>query len=163
MNFNNLNLNKMNKIKFALIVLSVTIFLIFDAYSQEDKDNKFEKIDSILTEKLVEKLEVDRTIAEVILQKSKSLRKKIGELNEQRRKIIILLEVTLDDEKLLEKLISQLLDIEQQIVTDRKNFVKDLETYLSTKQIAKLIILQKEFNQNIRKMIKKFKQNDRKK
>ena len=107
-------------------------------------------------EKLVKKLELDKSTEDKFVQKYKDFHQSIAELNKKRAEITKQIEMNLEDSEVLDTLFNQMLDVAQEITSKRKSFADDLRTFLTPKQIAQIIIFEKNFALKLRKILKEY-------
>jgi hypothetical protein len=146
----------MGKIYIITLVLLILFLNNYYCYSQEDI---LDKIHKIKLEKLVDKLEIEGSKAELFRNLYTSYVSEIRELNIQRVKAYKLMTESIENSEKLDSIINSLFDIEQKIHERKKLFFEEIKTVLSTKQIAKMIIFERKFNNEIRKLIKEYKKN----
>jgi len=133
--------------------------------AQSDGDDFRSKIEKIKLDKMVNKLNLDKSTQDIFVQKYKDFHQSIGESNKKRAKIVKQIEKNLDNGSSLDTLINQMFDLEQDITSKRKSYADDLKTSLTTKQIAQMIIFEKNFALELRKILKGYrrdKKTDRK-
>jgi len=132
--------------------IGLILLLVIGAKAQDDDFRT--KVEKIKLEKLTRKLELDKTTEDTFIQRYKAFRQTITELNKQRAKIMRQIENNLDHNDVLDTLIDQMLDVEQEITRQRKNYAEDLKTYLTPKQIAIMIIFERNFALELRKILR---------
>lgn len=135
-----------------LFLIIFTLLFITGTNAQDD--NFRTKIEKIKVEKLVKKLELDEVTEDVFVQKYKTFRQTVRDLNKARAKIIKQIEKNLDNNEVLDTLIDRMLEVEQEITTQRKNYAEDLKTYLTPKQIATMIIFERNFALELRRILR---------
>jgi len=84
------------------------------------------------------------------------------ELNKKRAKAYKQMTENLDSGEGLDSLVNQLLDYEQQINDKREAFVADMKTILTSQQIAKMIVFERKFNNEIKKLLKQYQKDNKK-
>lgn len=139
-----------------IVLLAIASLSFSNGAAQNDGDDFRSKLEKIKLEKLVNKLGLDKPTEDIFTQKYKDFHQSIGELNKKRGKIVKQIEKNLDNNEALDTLISRMLDFEQEITTQRKNFADDLKTFLTTKQIAQMIVFEKNFALELRKILKEY-------
>lgn len=150
--------------KLILLILFILGFLIADySIAQDDKDDFRTKIEKIKIEKLVKKLDLDKSSEDIFIIKYKEFSRKIRELNKKRIGLVKQVEDNLDSGQGLDSLITEMLNVEQQITTARKDYAEDLKTILTAKQIATMVIFEKNFALELRKVLREYKKENRKK
>jgi GTPase involved in cell partitioning and DNA repair len=150
---------------FRITYLLLTLFLLFSVniYSQNKNDDFREKIENIKIEKLINKLELDDKTAIVFTEKYKAYAKDIRELNIKRMKAYKKMNENLESGNGLDTLVEQLMNYESEINNKREDFANELKAMLTPKQMASMIIFEKKFNNEIRKLLKEYRQNNRNK
>jgi septal ring factor EnvC (AmiA/AmiB activator) len=135
------------------LFLIIIAFLFITGTNAQD-DNFRTKIEKIKVEKLVKKLELDEATEDVFVQKYKTFRQTIRDLNKARAKIMRQIEKNIDNNEVLDTLIDRMLEVEQEITTQRKNYAEDLKSYLTPKQIATMIIFERNFALELRRILR---------
>ena len=141
------------------IAVLLIMALLFSkvAYSQ---DEFREKILEIKLEKLTTKLELDEGTKSIFIDKYKAFAGSMRELNQKRAKTYKLMTENIEGGSGLDTLVSQLLEYEEQINGKRADFVADMKTILTSKQIAKMIVFERKFNNEIKKLLKQYQKNN---
>ena len=139
-----------------IILISFLYLFAGHCAAQSDGDDFRSRIEKIKLEKLVNKLELDKSTEDVFVQKYKDFHQSIGESNKKRAKIVKQIEKNLDKGSSLDSLINQMFDVEQEITSKRKSFAEDLKTFLTSTQIAEMIIFEKNFALELRKILKEY-------
>ncbi len=133
-----------------LLILLIFIFgFSFSVYSQEDTLNigSKHKLRKVIKEKLMKKLEIDEITAEKFTKLYNEQIKLIVEYNKNKREIMKSIEENPDSKDVMNK-IEELIEIDSKIIKARKDFISELQKFLTPKQIAQSIIFQK----NLRKL-----------
>lgn len=147
--------------KFLIIIISFAVFVfINDIYSQNDDIR--DKIEDIKLEKMTTKLDLDETTKSTFIDKYKTFSKGMRELNRKRVKTYKLMVENVENGNGLDTLVNQLLDNEGQINQLRKDFIADIKALLTPQQIAKMIIFERKFNNEIKKILKQYQKENRK-
>lgn len=148
-----------NFYKILLVILAAGIFSVKSVFSQDDFR---EKLQEIKLDKLTKKLELDETTKSSFIDKYKSFSADMRELNKKRAKAYKQMTENLDSGEGLDSLVNQLLDYEQQINDKREAFVVDMKTILTSQQIAKMIVFERKFNNEIKKLLKQYQKDNKK-
>jgi len=130
--------------------------------AQVKNDNIRDKIETIQLEKLIKKLGLDDETAEVFTEKYKNFVSVIKDLNQKRVKTYKLMVAKLESGDGLDTLVDRLIDYESQIAKERDNFAADLKTILSSKQIATMIVFERKFNAQLKKILQNYKKRSNK-
>lgn len=148
----------MNKI-FYLILLTL---LILPAQAQERRehrkmDSKIEQLEKV---KLIEALDLTEDQSVRFFARRNEHRREIEKLEERSDELLRIMENMLDerDEKNLaeqKKLLNELLDIRIQIENKRRQFILSLNDILTFDQISRLVVFEKKFREEIRKILMK--------
>ena len=142
-------------IMFALILLTPII------YSQQMKETKMknrEKLEQLEKIKLIESLDMDEDTSIRFFARRNESKREIQELEKKTEDIIFELEKSFNtedknqDEK-QKQLISEMLKNRESIELKRNQFINSLGDILSTEQIAKLIVFEKKFRDEIRNVL----------
>ncbi|HWA06073.1 MAG TPA: hypothetical protein VG961_05960 [Ignavibacteria bacterium] len=144
----------------------ILIFLLFfgfvsmkPAYAQDDFR---EKLQEIKLEKLTKKLELDDNTKTVFMDKYKAFAADMKDLNKKRAKAYKLMTENIESGNGLDSIVNQLLDYEEQINNKREAFVTDMRSILTSQQIAKMIVFERKFNNEIKKLLKQYQKNNNK-
>lgn len=131
-------------------------------FAQKGNDNKpyRDEIDKIMKQKFMEKVNVDESTANNFFTMFKENNKKIRMLNKEKKEILESIEGNPDAADIDSK-IDKLLDIETKIIEQKKSFMSELKTILTPQQIAKTIILQRNFEKEFKKQIIKQRKRDK--
>ncbi len=145
------------------ILLSVLLVLLISFVGMpqrmHDKLNKNKgKLEQLEKIKLIDALELDEETSIRFFARRNQSRKDIDELEKKSDNILIQLENTLkdNDPKLADKqknLIVDLLKTRQQIVTEKQKFIDSLSDILSSGQVARLLVFEKRFREEIRNVL----------
>ncbi|GIV45268.1 MAG: hypothetical protein KatS3mg036_0086 [Ignavibacterium sp.] len=148
----------MNKI-FYLILLTL---LILPAQAQERRehrkmDSKIEQLEKV---KLIEALDLTEDQSVRFFARRNEHRREIEKLEERSDELLRIMENMLDErgEKNLaeqKKLLNELLDIRIQIENKRRQFILSLNDILTFDQISRLVVFEKKFREEIRKILMK--------
>lgn len=149
------------KFTFCLVIL---LFVLSSGLNAQVKnDNIREKIEKIKLEKLINKLELDDETAEVFTEKYKNFVSVIKDLNQKRVKTYKLMVANLESGNGLDTLVDRLINYENQIAKERDNFAAELKTILSSKQIATMIVFERKFNAQLKKILQNYRKRNNKK
>jgi hypothetical protein len=126
------------------------------------QDDFREKLQEIKLEKLTAKLELDETTKSLFIDKYKSFSADMRELNKKRARAYKQMTENVESGNGLDSLVNQLLDYENQIDQRREDFINDMKSMLSAKQVAKMIIFERKFNNEIKKLLKQYQKDNKK-
>lgn len=146
-----------------LIVISLLLLFSFPVLSQEHRerrmmDNKIEQLEKV---KLIESLNLNEEQSVRFFARRNEHRKEIEKLEIRADEIIRDLEKLTteesNDRNIAEqkRLLNEFLDIRVQIENKRKQFILSLSDILSPEQVSKLIVFEKRFKDEIRKILMK--------
>ncbi len=139
--------------KILILFLLAAFICQKPVYSQDDFR---EKIQEIKLEKLCKKLELDDNTKTIFVDKYKSFSSSMKDLNLKRAKAYKLMTENIESSSGLDTIVNQLLDYEEKINSKREEFVTDMKTILTSQQIAKMIIFERKFNNEIKKLLKQY-------
>lgn len=143
-----------------IFILTLIILMCSPGIKAQGKGDNFrDKIEKIKMEKLIQKLELDNNTAELFKTKYKDFSAKVKELNQKRVIVYKLMVENLESGSGLDTLVSQLLDYESQLNTARENFAEELKTILTPKQVAIMIVFERKFNTELKKILKDYQKN----
>lgn len=153
-------LSKSYKLLFYLVVF---LFAVSSGVNAQVKnDNIRDKIEKIKLEKLIKRLELDDETAEVFTVKYKNFVSVIKELNQKRVQTYKLMVSNLESGDGLDTLVDKLLDYESRIAKERDDFASDLKTILTSKQIAVMIVFERKFNAQLKKILQNYRKRNNK-
>ena len=147
--------------KKSFIILFVIILLTSISFPQQMREkgmkhrDKLEQLEKI---KLIEALDLDEETSIRFFARRNDSKKEIQELDKKADAIIFELEKSFnsDDKNQDEKqkqLISDMLKTRESIELKRNQFINSVDDILSTEQIAKLIVFEKKFRDEIRNVL----------
>jgi hypothetical protein len=148
----------MKNVKFSLLILlllSTTLFAQRGKWQDEEAREKFEQLEKI---KLIETIEMDEETTLRFFARRSEHKKQQDEIQEKIRQKIDNLDVlfksgrvaTVDE---IKSDINEINDLQLQFDKGRIDFVNSLSDILSYEQIAKLIIFEKKFRNEVRKLL----------
>lgn len=153
-------LHNIYKIIFAVILVSASVNI---SVNSQDKGDKFrDKIEKIKIEKLVNKLDIDDNTADIFAEKYKNFSIVIKDLNKKRIDAYKLMIENLESGNGLDTLVDQVTGYESKINDEREKFAEDLKTILTPKQIATMIVFERKFNNELRKLLKDYQKENKK-
>ena len=142
-------------ILWAACLLSSPVFIF-----AQDKDDDFrEKIENIKLDKMVKKMELDESTIATFKDKYKTFSKSMRQLNTLRAKAYKEMTENIESGNGIDTLVDQVLNYETEINRERTDFVNDLKSILTSKQIAIMIVFERRFNNQLRKMLENLKKN----
>lgn len=145
--------------KILMFVLTAALLSFNPVYGQDDFR---EKLQEIKLEKLTTKLELDENTKAVFIEKYKTFAADMKDLNKKRAKTYKFMTENIESGSGMDSIVNQLLDYEEQINTKREAFVTDMKTILSAHQVAKMIIFERKFNNEIKKLLKQYQKDNKK-
>lgn len=121
------------------------------------KDNKIEQLEKV---KLIEALDLTEDQSIRFFARRNEHRKEIEKLEIRSEEVIRDLEKIVQDSNERnvteqKRLLNEFLDIRIQIENKRKQFILSLNDILTTEQISKLVLFEKKFREEIRKILMK--------
>jgi len=124
-----------------------------------DKPNKHRyKLAQLEKAKLIEALELDEETSIRFFARRNQSKKDIDELEKKSDEIIVQLENTMKEkdspkDENQKRLIADLLKTRLQIESEKQKFINSLSDILSTEQIARLLVFEKRFREEIRNVL----------
>lgn len=158
-----------NKLKLCFFVIILFSIFVAVAYSQDRQNDFSGKIEKIKLSKLLIKLDMDSATTEVFKDKYKDYSRTVKELTKQRVQHYKGMVRNLDSGDSLDIYLDRIIKTESEIDDNKIEFLNDLRTILTSKQIATMIIFERKFNNQVKKLMqdlqkdKKNKSNRRKK
>ncbi|MBL0106430.1 MAG: hypothetical protein IPP52_03815 [Ignavibacteria bacterium] len=151
-------------------ILLFSVFIIFtfvnlcDAQFDNNKDNDKKQfraqIDSIMKQKLIEKLNLSESSADKYIIAIRENNGKVKDLLKEKKTIMKSIEADPEAADVGSKL-DKSFEIDSRIIETRKEFIRDVSSYMTPQQIAKSMILKKNFNKEFKNQIKKHKNKDK--
>lgn len=150
----------MKSILLLAVLIVIAIANISSAQTDTDKtaDKKQFRVqlDSIMKQKLMEKLNLSESSADKYISAFRENNDKVKELMKEKKSLMRSIEANPEAPDIGTKL-DQSFDIDNRIIETRRSFVKDVSSYLTPQQIAKSMILKKNFNKEFKNQIRKHK------
>ena len=146
--------------KIFMILFSI-ILLTSIVYPQQMKERKMknrEKLEQLEKIKLIESLDMDEDTSIRFFARRNESKREIQELEKKTEDIIFELEKSFNtgdknQDENQKQLISEMLKNRESIEIKRNQFINSLDDILSTEQIAKLIVFEKKFRDEIRNVL----------
>jgi hypothetical protein len=143
------------------MIIFTLIVLTSIAYPQQMKERKMknmEKLEQLEKIKLIESLDMDEDTSIRFFARRNESKREIQELEKKTDDIIFELEKSFNSEDKYQdekqkQLISEMLKNREAIEMRRNQFINSLDDILSTEQIAKLIVFEKRFREEIRNVL----------
>lgn len=146
---------------YKFLILALFALLLSPGLSNSQDDFR-DKIEDIKIEKLTKKLELDESLKADFTDKYKSFSKAMRELNRGRAKVYKKMTESIESGDGLDSLVASVLDYESRISDKRAEFIADMKQILTPKQIAKMIVFERKFNNEIKKLLKQYQKNNKK-
>jgi hypothetical protein len=151
--------------KFIFLILSL-LFITGTSYSQKRADHHKEvreKIEQLEKIKLIETLKMDEQTTLKFFARRTELMDNLKNLINKENDLLDKLDESIKssqnkDDAYYQSMIDQYLDLEQKINESKKSFITSLSDILSKEQIAKLLVFQKKFREEVRNIL--FKRED---
>ena len=132
----------------------------FDNNKDNDKKQFRAQIDSIMKQKLIEKLKLSESSADKYIIAIRENNGKVKDLLKEKKTIMKSIEADPEAADVGSKL-DKSFEIDSRIIETRKEFIRDVSSYMTPQQIAKSMILKKNFNKEFKNQIKKHKNKDK--
>jgi len=148
----------MNKLFLILFTLTLLTSIVYPQQIKERKMKNREKLEQLEKIKLIESLDMDEDTSIRFFARRNESKREIQELEKKTDDIILELEKSFNTEdknqnEKQKQLISEMLKNRESIEIKRNQFVNSLGDILSTEQIAKLIVFEKRFRDEIRNVL----------
>jgi hypothetical protein len=146
----------------SLCVLVVLILISsVNSFSQLDKDKmarQRDRIHQLEKIKLIETLNLDEDTSVKFFARRNEMQNEVESLQDKSDDIINKLEITLDSsnnnsEATQKQLINELTSVRGKIENVKKQFIDSLNNILSTEKIARYLVFEQRFREEIRKII----------
>ena len=144
-----------------ILLIPALIFLAGMSYAQgmgdHHKDVR-EKIEQLEKIKLIEALKMDEKTTLKFFARRTELMDKIRELVDKENDLLDNLNKDINsskskDDSYYQSMIDQYLDLEQKVSDAKKSFITSLTDILTEEQIAKLIVFQRKFREEVRDIL----------
>lgn len=145
------------------LLLTVCFLCTAELWSQNKGDDFRDKIENIKIEKLIKKLALSDNDASLFTDKYKAYSKEIRELNQKRFKTYRLMVQNLESGSGIDTLVKMVMSYENELNDKREAFANDLMTFLTPQQMAIMIVFEKRFNNEIRKLLKDYRDSNKRK
>jgi hypothetical protein len=136
-----------------LLIASLMLLTASFSFSQDDIR---EKILEFKMEKLTKRLNLDETTKSTFMDKYKAFAKEFRELNQKRAKTYKMMTDNMESGDGLDTLVDQVIENEKEIFRKKEEFVNDMKSILNPKQIAKMIVFERKFNNEMKRIMKQF-------
>ena len=148
----------MKNIYFLLIIF---VSLTYASYSQQDRGNLIKqrnKIHQLEKLKLIDALDMDENTSIKFFARRNEMQNEIESLQDKSDDLISKLDKTLNsdnknNESEQRQIINEILSTREKIETVKKQFINSLSDILSTEKIAKYLVFEQKFREEIRKII----------
>ncbi len=148
---------KYGMVLFVLVVCSVTLF----AQEHEMMEGRFarpaERLEQFKKIRMIEVLKLDEETGLKLVGRYSKHREAVKQLEENRAELVEKLEgqvkMSASDNE-LQKTFNEFYEIEKKIGESRKKYLEDLKEILSHKQVAEYMIFERNFMNDLRKVVK---------
>lgn len=138
------------------LLAALSIFILFtSAFAQRHERMKpMQKMEELKKVKLIEILQMDEETSVKFFTRRSEHMKKIEGLNEAGRLKIDQIDELIKDQKekndpVLKKVIDEYLQVQENVMRERQNFFKVESEILTTEQMAKLVVFEERFRNEI--------------
>jgi hypothetical protein len=144
----------------TLLLIFLIIPIVLNAQGRRDHKGPREKIEQLEKIKLIEALDMDEQTTLKFFARRNEFRGKMDDLNDSLITIVESLDLKFSnkDESGYKDLVSKYLTLEKQIATLHSQFINSLYDILTNVQVAKLIVFEKKFRDEIRRILLKGRQ-----
>lgn len=141
---------------FNLFIIAITLILFTgtNAFSQRDSSQSNSKLKKVVKEKLMEKVGIDESTADKLIEITAENRKSMKELQKKRRDLAEYVLENPNNSDVGSKL-DELYEIENKIHKTRSDHYLNLKSFLTPKQIALSMSFQKDLMKFMKKEIDK--------
>lgn len=145
--------------KYKVIITAFMFILAFGTVFAQDDFR--EKIEDVKLEKLTKKLELEETAKNTFIDKYKAFSKTMRSMNQKRVKAFKLMTQNIESGEGLDTLVDKLIEYESEINRAREDFIAEMKAMLSSQQLAKMILFERKFNNEIKKLLKEYQKNNK--
>ncbi len=140
-----------------LLIFAIT----FLSYSQQDRETRIKqrnKLNQLEKVKLIDALNLDEETSVRFFARRDEMQKNVEALNDQADDILKKLSATFDsndkkNEANQKQLINEYINVREKIETTRRDFINSLSDILPTEKIARYLVFEQKFREEIRKII----------
>lgn len=138
------------------IILMLLLISLNTSFAQKEngKGRFSDEINKVVKQKLMDSLKMDEATADKFMNIVKENNQKIKKLGKERKSIMNSIEQNPYASD-IESRIDNLIEIDSKITGLRSDFIKELKTFLTPQQIARSMILRKNFNKELKSQIRK--------
>lgn len=136
-----------------IMILSVSVIAQPRGDMRHDFSKRFQELEKI---KLLEILDMDEETAIKFFSRRKDMRNNTRSLMEEEKKIHSEMEDIIgqsDNSQKLQGLIDELMNIEEKVYNERRKYLDSVGKILNIEQIAKLILFEKKFRNDVRDLL----------
>jgi hypothetical protein len=143
------------KRNFSLLFILILLPALVNAQGMRDHKGPREKIEQLEKIKLIETLDMNEQTTLKFFARRNEMRDRVDKLNDSLDVIVNELEAkfTNKDESGYKDLVAKYLSIQKQIAAEHSRFVSSLYDILTNEQVAKLIVFEKRFREEIRHIL----------
>ncbi len=143
------------KMNFSLLLIFLLLSAVVFAQGKRDHKGPREKIEQLEKLKLIEALDMDEQTTLKFFARRNDSHDRIDKMNDSLDLIADSLESKFSkgDDSGYRDLVNKYLSIEKQIAVEHTQFVNSLYDILSNEQVAKLIVFEKRFREEIRHLL----------
>ena len=144
----------MKKIFLLLLIFAIVPSMIF-AQGMRERRGPREKIEQLEKVKLIDALNMDEQTTLKFFARRNEFRNRMDALNDSLDTLVDILESEFSGKNstIYKELINNYLDIEKKIATEHTRFISSLYDILSVEQVAKLVVFEKRFREEIRHIL----------
>jgi len=142
-------------------ILLIAAFAVLNSCPILSQDDIRDKIEDIKLDKLTKKLELDETTKATFIDKYKSFSRSMREMNKKRAATYRLMTENIESGNGLDSIVNQVIENEKEITRKREDFVSDMQQILSAQQLAKMIVFERKFNTEVKKLLKQFQKDNK--
>ena len=143
------------------ILLAAFVIPVCTHFTFSQDDDIRDKIIDIKLDKLTKKLELDESVKPAFIEKYKTFAKGMRELNQRRAKTYKLMVENMETGDGLDTLVSQVIENEIEFNDRKEEFAKEMKSMLTPKQAARMIVFERKFNNEIKRLMKQFQKDNK--
>ncbi|MBR9975337.1 MAG: hypothetical protein KFF77_07130 [Bacteroidetes bacterium] len=146
-----------------LLIIALSITMITVSASAQDgppipEGKHRERLEQLRRIKMIEALDLDEEQAVRLTVREKDFREKERGLLEQRKQVLQDLQSLVEkgaDDNALRAQLGTLVEIGTHIVREKHTYILSLNDFLSMEQIAKMVLFEQKFTQEVRRLLEK--------
>jgi hypothetical protein len=155
--------------KYSFLTLFVILFIAVSVRAQDDAKMQppFKRIENLEKVKLIEALKLNEETSVRFFARRGDFKKKVRQYDKQSNEVLAKIRKLIDEKSdkngnELKKLSDEYLKLQNQIPKEKASFMCSLSDILTSEQIARLLVFEKDFREELKNLVFKERSPDRK-